>query len=180
VQSSRSVPLRRLCKNSNDGWRPEFGASNEMAANSGLGDSRKKGVPAQAANISPERLTRRHGEVAKATKATEAAAAGAQLTMYPPELPKTHDPRELQEHHSPELELQLLRNGVRSMAAGRWACSKCGRSPLVGERLQIFGDGGSERVICALCLSKVPAPGTPLRTERVRAGGGRLTVRRAA
>jgi hypothetical protein len=142
-----------------------------MAANSGLGGNGIEGVQDQAANISPKCLNAPPGNI---------AATGAQLTMYPSELPKTHDPRELQEHHSPELELQLLRNGVRSMAAGRWACSKCGRSPLVGEWLQIFGDGGSERVICALCLSKVPAPGTPLRTERVRAGGGRLTVRRAA
>ena len=142
----------------------------ETAANSGLTPSgHSEGEVDRAANISPERLRRR------------ISGTNAQLKMYPPGLAQTHEPPpEPQEHHAPELELQLLRNGVRSMAAGRWACSSCGRSPLIGERLQVFADGTTERLLCALCLAEAPERGEPLRTVRVRAGRGRLNVRRAA
>jgi hypothetical protein len=111
----------------------------------------------------------------------ERSARSSRLTMYPPELPQTHDPKEIQEHHAPELERQLLRSGVRKMATHRWQCSQCGRSPLVGERLQVFGEEPSERLVCELCLSTPgSAHGEPRRTERVRAGERRLNVRRAA
>jgi hypothetical protein len=48
-----------------------------------------------------------------------------------------------------DLELALLRKGVGARVAGRDACTDCGRSPLVGERMYHFaGEGGS---VCALC-----------------------------
>jgi hypothetical protein len=102
--------------------------------------------------------------------------------MYPPDASETPD-TEAQQHHAPELELELLRAGVRKMAAQRAACSRCGRSLLVGERVQVFAAGGGERHICALCLA-TDAPessiGELVRTERVRAAERPLSVRRAA
>ena len=98
-----------------------------------------------------------------------------------PDPPQTPDPKDLQEHHAPELELQLLRRGLRGMAADRWACSRCGRSPLVGERLHVFSSQGRERSVCALCLKTAPdgAFGEEVRMDRVRAGERPLNVRAA-
>jgi hypothetical protein len=89
---------------------------------------------------------------------------------------------EHEHRHSPELERELLRHGVLRMTAHRHECSKCGRSPLVGERLQVFaGRDGAERPLCDLCLaSAATPPGEPLRMERVRPGERPLTVTRAA
>jgi hypothetical protein len=102
--------------------------------------------------------------------------------MYPPQASETLDP-DPQQHHAPELELELLRAGVRKMAAQRPECSRCRRSLLVGERAQVFADGGSERYVCALCLAteaEGSSVGELVRTERVRAGERPLSVRRAA
>jgi hypothetical protein len=86
-----------------------------------------------------------------------------------------------EERHSPELERELLRDGVLRMAAGRCMCSKCGRSPLVGEQLQVFaGRRGAERTLCDLCLTEAETAGKPLRMEQVRAGERPLAIRRAA
>jgi len=83
-----------------------------------------------------------------------------------------------EERHAPELELQLLRTSIHTMAAHRRACSACGRSPLVGERLQLFaGRDGRERGLCDLCA---PAAGEPLRMETVRPAERTLAIRRAA
>jgi len=91
-----------------------------------------------------------------------------------------HD-AEPEERHAPELERQLLRHGVVRMSAGRCACSQCGRSPLVGERLQIFaGKHGAERALCDLCLAIAETAGAPLRMEQVRAGERPLAIIRAA
>jgi hypothetical protein len=100
----------------------------------------------------------------------------------PPEPPQTPDPKDLQEHHAPELELQLLRRGLRGMTASRWACSHCGRSPLVGERVHFFAPRGDEQSVCDLCLKRAPEGsfGEPVRMERVRAGERPLIVLRAA
>ena len=47
-----------------------------------------------------------------------------------------------------DLERELLRKGVGALTAGRHACSDCGRTPLVGERVFRFRRG---TVVCALC-----------------------------
>jgi hypothetical protein len=74
------------------------------------------------------------------------------------------DPPEVR--HAPELERQLLRSSVGDMTAHRRACSNCGRSPLVGERIQVFaGRNGRERALCDLCAPQ--AGDEPLRMERV-------------
>jgi hypothetical protein len=103
------------------------------------------------------------------------------MRTQPPEPPQTPDPKDLQEHHAPDLELQLLRRGLRGMAANRWACSRCGRSPLVGERLHVFAPQGQEQSVCSLCVRAAEGSlGEPVRVERVRAGERPLNVRRAA
>jgi hypothetical protein len=90
-------------------------------------------------------------------------------------------PDEVEERHAPEIERVLLRHGVLRMSAGRCACSRCGRSPLVGERMRIFAARrGTERALCDLCLTETEAAGKPLRMEQVRAGERPLAILRAA
>jgi hypothetical protein len=104
------------------------------------------------------------------------------MAIKPPDPPITPDPTDLQEHHAPELELQLLRHGLVEMVAHRMSCSRCGRSPLVGERLHVFAATGGEQKICDLCLDEARKGhlGEPTRVERVGAGERRLNVRAAA
>ena len=47
-----------------------------------------------------------------------------------------------------ELELALLRRGMDERAAGLERCSRCRRSPLIGERVYLYE---RERVLCELC-----------------------------
>jgi hypothetical protein len=47
------------------------------------------------------------------------------------------------------LEARLLRKGVARLAASRDDCVDCGRTPLVGERVHLYGD--AEATVCALC-----------------------------
>lgn len=78
---------------------------------------------------------------------------------------KTEPEEPPEARHAPELERQLLRSSVVDMTAHRRACSACGRSPLVGERIQVFaGRNGRECALCDLCA---PEAGEPLRMERV-------------
>jgi hypothetical protein len=90
---------------------------------------------------------------------------------------KTELEEPLEERHAPALERQLLKTSVLCMAAHRRSCSSCGRSPLVGERIQVFAvRDGRERALSDLCA---PAAGEPLRMERVWPET-RLAVRPAA
>ena len=95
----------------------------------------------------------------------------AQIPEEPPE------PR-----HAPELERHLLKSSVHTMASHRRACSHCGRSPLVGERLQVFATaGGREHSLCDLCArEEAPEAGEPLRMELVWPAERPLAIRRAA
>jgi hypothetical protein len=54
-----------------------------------------------------------------------------------------------------QLERFLLRRGVGALAAGRDRCADCGRTPLVGEHVHLYGH--RESVVCELC--------SPLRRE---------------
>ncbi len=85
-------------------------------------------------------------------------------------------------HHASKLELRFLDRGVADMVAARSDCSRCGRSPVVGERLGVYlTDSGRERALCDLCASKFDGRlGEPVRVERIGAGERRLKVRRAA
>jgi hypothetical protein len=48
---------------------------------------------------------------------------------------------------SPRLELALLRKSVGALAARRQHCVHCHRTPLVGERIYLYG----QRLVCELC-----------------------------
>lgn len=74
----------------------------------------------------------------------------------------------------PDLAGILLRKSARSLESGRSSCSKCHRTPLVGERLHEMDTG---RVLCDLCVSTVPAKNrTAVRVERVHATERHLSV----
>ena len=72
----------------------------------------------------------------------------------------------------PDLERELLRKSVSLMDAGRHRCRDCGRTPLVGEHVHVYGRGV---VVCELCRTLRSEP--PQRTEPVRAEGRGATVR---
>ena len=48
----------------------------------------------------------------------------------------------------PDLERELLRQGVVRLAAGRSCCADCGRTPLIGEQVHVYG---AHAVVCELC-----------------------------
>jgi hypothetical protein len=48
----------------------------------------------------------------------------------------------------PELELALLRRSVHALARESERCVRCGRSPLVGERVYVLAGGST---VCELC-----------------------------
>jgi hypothetical protein len=58
-------------------------------------------------------------------------------------------------------------------------CSVCARTPLVGERISVLRRGGSESIVCDLCLAKprAAALGEQIRRDRVRTAAGADTVR---
>jgi hypothetical protein len=78
-----------------------------------------------------------------------------------------------------QLERFLLRRGVGLLAAGRDHCVDCGRTPLVGEQVHLYGS--RESVVCELCRPlrrESPAASETMRhTERGQTV--RLTARAA-
>ncbi len=50
----------------------------------------------------------------------------------------------------PDLELALLRRGVDRLSAGCERCTHCQRTPLIGERVYVYGAGA---ILCELCRS---------------------------
>jgi hypothetical protein len=50
-----------------------------------------------------------------------------------------------------ELELALLRRGLDERLAGSERCSCCHRTPLVGERVYVYGSG---LIACELCRDR--------------------------
>lgn len=50
---------------------------------------------------------------------------------------------------SERLERSLLRRGVGLLAADRSRCMDCGRTPLVGEHVHLFGRAA--HIVCELC-----------------------------
>jgi hypothetical protein len=53
-----------------------------------------------------------------------------------------------------ELARRILRKSIGSMRNGLLQCSSCRRTPVPGEFIHRLP---SERVVCSLCLAKVPA-----------------------
>jgi hypothetical protein len=70
-----------------------------------------------------------------------------------------------------DLERQLLRKGVGALTRARHLCADCGRTPLAGEQVHVYGD----RVVCTLC--RPHHRDAPERSERARLGDGRPAVR---
>jgi hypothetical protein len=74
----------------------------------------------------------------------------------------------------PDLAGMLLRRSVGSLDSGRASCSRCRRTPLVGERLHEMETG---RMMCDLCLPALPeGKRAAVRSERVHAADRHLTV----
>lgn len=68
----------------------------------------------------------------------------------------------------------ILRLKARPRAANRSCCSSCSRVPLAGELLHELENG---RVVCQLCLRKLPASKrVTIGSERVHVGERPLTV----
>jgi hypothetical protein len=72
-----------------------------------------------------------------------------------------------------DLERELLRKSVGAQEADRTRCNDCGRTPLVGEHVHLFGDGA---VVCDLCRTR--RSGGPERSEVVHHSERGQTVRR--
>lgn len=62
----------------------------------------------------------------------------------------------------------ILRRSVTTYSHGGAECSRCRRTPLVGELVHVLE---SERLVCQLCVTRLRArDGEPVRSERVHAG----------
>ncbi len=55
--------------------------------------------------------------------------------------------------------------GLGALEAGRSRCADCGRTPLTGEQVHLFGERSSE-IVCELCSQLRGEP--PLASETVR------------
>jgi len=51
--------------------------------------------------------------------------------------------------HVEQLERVLLRRGVGALEADRSCCADCGRTPLTGEHVHLYG--ARQRIVCELC-----------------------------
>jgi hypothetical protein len=52
--------------------------------------------------------------------------------------------------HVEQLERILLRRGLGALEADRSCCADCGRTPLVGEQVHVYGSH-QQRIVCELC-----------------------------
>ncbi|HEX3512271.1 MAG TPA: hypothetical protein VHT27_14360 [Solirubrobacteraceae bacterium] len=71
----------------------------------------------------------------------------------------------------------LLRRSVGALEADRSRCADCGRTPLVGEEVHVFG-GRRKRLVCELC--RLARHESPVQSELVRHAEHGLTVRLTA
>jgi hypothetical protein len=78
--------------------------------------------------------------------------------------------------HVEQLERVLLRRGVGALEADRHRCADCGRTPLTGEHVHLYGRG--DGIVCELC--RPLRRGAPVATEIVRHSEHGHTVRLTA
>jgi hypothetical protein len=78
--------------------------------------------------------------------------------------------------HVEQLERVLLRRGVGALEADRHRCADCGRTPLTGEHVHLYGRG--DGIVCELCRPLRRA--APVATEIVRHSEHGHTVRLTA
>jgi hypothetical protein len=78
-----------------------------------------------------------------------------------------------------QLERFLLRRGVGVLVADRNRCADCGRTPLVGEQVHLYGPRAN--VVCELCRPLRREPPAAVETVRHTERGQtvRLTARAA-
>lgn len=57
------------------------------------------------------------------------------------------------ERHVEQLERVLLRRGVGALEADRHRCTDCGRTPLTGEHVHLYGSppAQAQGIVCELC-----------------------------
>jgi hypothetical protein len=67
--------------------------------------------------------------------------------------------------HVEQLERVLLRRGLGVLEADRSCCADCGRTPLVGEHVHVYG-GRQQRMVCELC--RASRSEIPVASEIVR------------
>ncbi len=67
--------------------------------------------------------------------------------------------------HVEQLERVLLRRSLGALEADRSRCVDCGRTPLTGEHVHLYG-GRSHRVVCELCRPRHRE--APMTSEIVR------------
>ena len=67
--------------------------------------------------------------------------------------------------HVEQLERVLLRRGVGALEADRTSCADCGRTPLTGEHVHLYG-GRNHRIVCELC--RTHRREAPVASELVR------------
>ena len=68
----------------------------------------------------------------------------------------------------------LMRRSLDSLRSDGPQCSRCHRSPLVGELLHVMESG---KRVCSLCVAGLPSrEGEPVSAERVRSSARRLAV----
>ncbi|MFL5823546.1 MAG: hypothetical protein ACJ764_08910 [Solirubrobacteraceae bacterium] len=77
------------------------------------------------------------------------------------------------EREMAELELALLRRGVDDRAAGQECCTRCRRSPLIGEWVYTYE---RDRVLCELCRSLSREAPTDSRLVHTPAFGSSLRI----
>ncbi len=67
--------------------------------------------------------------------------------------------------HVEQLERLLLRQGVGALEEDRNRCSRCGRSPLIGESVHVY-EGRVRGILCELCRALRSEP--PVSSNVVR------------
>jgi len=80
------------------------------------------------------------------------------------------------ERHVEQFERVLLRRGVGALEADRHRCTDCGRTPLTGEHIHLYGR--AQGIVCELC--RTLRREAPVATEIVRHAEHGHTVRLTA
>ena len=79
-----------------------------------------------------------------------------------------------------QLERELMMRSLDALEADRSACADCGRTPLIGEQVDLYEDrpGRPPRLVCELCSQL--RRGAPVARETVRHACAGQTVRLTA
>lgn len=79
-----------------------------------------------------------------------------------------------------QLERELMMRGLDDLEAGRSHCADCGRTPLIGEQVDLYEDrpGRPPRLVCELCSQL--RRDSPVARETVRHACHGQTVRLTA